>query len=119
MRSGQRAALPLPNSLLSAAHTVEPSAAEPAVFLQPRARRKLPLNALALGALSAALGLTGAASLSHFRAHPAPVMQIVSGSPVLKKSSDGDSVRWHAQKTTLYLDSSLDALGSHARDEKA
>ena len=43
-------------------------------------------------------------------------MQIVSGSPVLKKSTDGDSVRWHTSKTTLYLDASLDALGGQARD---
>ena len=116
MRSARRAVQHLPNSLLSAAHTVQPSSQEPIAPLAPRTARKWPLNAMALGALSAALALTGAASLSHLRAHPLPVMQIVSGAPVLKKSTDGDAVRWHAQKATLYLDASLDELGSHARD---
>ncbi len=114
MRSARRP-LNVPTSLMSAAHTVKPSVApdgEPG----PLAIRKSSFNFVALGAVSAALGLVGAAGVSHFRARPAPVMQIVSGSPQLKKSSDGDSVRWHSNKTTLYLDSSLDTVGSGARD---
>ena len=106
----------LPNSLMSAAHTVKPSIEPPSAGSAEPPRRKLPFSVLAIGALSAVLGLSGAASLSHFRAHPAPVMQIVSGSPVLKKGTDGDSVRWHSSQATLYLDASLDKLGSHARD---
>lgn len=74
------------------------------------------MKIVALAAVSAALGLTGAASLSHFRPHPAPVMQIVSGSPALKHGSDGQSVRWHSGKNKIYFDSSLDAAGSHARE---
>jgi hypothetical protein len=106
----------LPTSLLSAAHTVKPSLepADGAAAQSPK--RKSNLNIVLLGALSAALGLVGAVGVTHLRARPAPVMQIVSGSPVLKKSSDGDSVRWHSEKATLYLDSSLDSIGSHARD---
>jgi Matrixin len=105
----------LPNSLMSAAHTVKPSLEPPEKEPPVRRQRKLSLKVAALGALSAALGLAGAAGLSHFRARPAPVMQIVSGSPVLKKGADGDSVRWHSHKTTLYLDASLDTLGKNAQ----
>ncbi|MEO7037639.1 MAG: hypothetical protein ABI548_27020 [Polyangiaceae bacterium] len=105
-------------SLMSGAvaHTVKPSL-EPSGFepkLSPK--RRLSLNVLALGALSAVLGLGGAASISHLRARSAPVMQIVSGNPTLKKGSDGASVRWHAPTSKLYLDASLDQLGEHARE---
>ncbi|HEY4105129.1 MAG TPA: matrixin family metalloprotease [Polyangiaceae bacterium] len=115
MRARKAAQQQLPTSLLSAAHTVKPSL-EPSDAAAQRPKRKSNLNVVLLGALSAALGLVGAVGVSHLRARPAPVMQIVSGSPVLKKGSDGDSVRWHSQKATLYLDSSLDAIGGHARD---
>ncbi len=101
---------------MSAAHTVKPSLEPPEGEPPARRQRKLSLKVVALGVLSAALGLAGATGLSHFRARPAPVMQIVSGSPVLKKGADGDSVRWHSHKTTLYLDASLDTLGNNARD---
>ncbi|HWZ87682.1 MAG TPA: matrixin family metalloprotease [Polyangiaceae bacterium] len=114
MRSGRPAAQNLPTSLLSAAHTVKPSLAPEAEAAALAPRKSF--NVIALGALSAALGLGGAVGVSHFRARTAPVMQIVSGSPVLKKSTDGDSVRWHSHKTKLYLDSSLDTLGGKARD---
>ncbi len=79
-------------------------------------RRRLSFSVLALGAVSVVLGLCFAKSISHRHTRPALVMQIVSGSPVLKKSSDGDNVRWHSSKATVYLDSSLDAVSSHARD---
>lgn len=79
-------------------------------------RRKLSFTVLALGAVSVVLGLSFAKSISHRHTRHELVMQIVSGSPVLKKSSDGDSVRWHAPKATVYLDASLDAVSSHARD---
>jgi hypothetical protein len=100
----------------STARTVKPTieAPNPASVVTPQ--RKLSFNVVALGALSAVLGLGGAASISHMRARPAPVMQIVSGNPVLKKSSDGASVRWHSDKATLYLDASLDRIGSQARE---
>jgi Matrixin len=116
MRSARGKVQPLPTSLMSAAHTINPSM--PAAGVGPIAgvARKSRISIAAIGALSAVLGLGGAASVSHFRARPAPVMQIVSGSPVLKKSSDGDSVRWHSHKATLYLDASLDKLGNQARD---
>jgi len=115
MRSARRP-LNVPTSLMSAAHTVKPSIAAPEGESAPRSAGKSSFNFVALGAVSAALGLVGAAGVSHFRTRPAPVMQIVSGSPVLKKSSDGDDVRWHSSKTTLYLDSSLDSVGNGARD---
>jgi len=115
MKSARRP-LNVPTSLMSAAHTVKPSVAAPEGESAPRSARKSSFNFVALGALSAALGLVGAVGVSHFRTRPAPVMQIVSGSPALKKSSDGDDVRWHSSKATLYLDSSLDAVGSGARD---
>jgi hypothetical protein len=106
------------NSLLSGAvaHTVKPSLEPQSPPLKLSPKRKLSLNIVALGALSAALGLGGAAGISHLRARPALVMQIVSGNPALKKSSDGESVRWHASKNKLYLDASLDRLGEHARE---
>ena len=106
----------LPNSLMSAAHTVKPSL-EPRsaqAVLQPR--RKLSLKIVALAAVSAGLGLAGAASLSHLRARPAPIMQIVSGNPALKKGADGDSVRWHRAKQKIYFDASLEAAGAHGRE---
>lgn len=111
-----RRSLHVPTSLMSAAHTVKPDSDAPESEAAKVVARKTSFNFVALSALSAALGLVGAAGVSHFRARPAPVMQIVSGSPVLKKSSDGDSVRWHSSKATLYLDSSLDGVGGGARD---
>ena len=106
------------NSLLSGAvaHTVKPSLEPGGPEPKLSRKRKLSLNVIALGALSAVLGLGGAAGISHLRARPAPVMQIVSGNPALKKSSDGESVRWHAPKNKLYLDASLDQMGEHARE---
>jgi hypothetical protein len=118
MRSARRPLQQQPNSLMSGAtaHTVKPSQQAPELESVTRPRRKLSLGVLAIGAFAAALALTGAASVSHMRARSAPVMQIVSGSPQLKKSSDGDSVRWHSNQATVYLDASLDAVGGHARD---
>lgn len=106
------------NSLLSGAvaHTVKPSVETVSPVPKLSAKRKLSLNVIALGALSAVLGLAGAASISHLHARPKLVMQIVSGNPALKKSSDGESVRWHASTNKLYLDASLDRLGEHARE---
>jgi len=54
--------------------------------------------------------------LSHFRAGPAPLAQIVSGNPALKKGTDGDSVRWHSPASKIYFDASLDNAGKHARE---
>jgi len=95
------------------AHTVKPSLEAPS-SQSARLQRKLPYRLIALGALSAALGLVGAASVSHLRTRPAPVMQIVSGNPALKKGSDGESVRWHTAKHKIYFDASLDNAGKHA-----
>jgi hypothetical protein len=106
----------LPTSLLSAAHTVKPSLEPPTGAPEPGPERKPVFKFIALGAVSAVIAVAGAAGVSHLRARPAPVMQIVSGSPVLKKSADGDNVRWHAQKTTVYLDASLDQVGNQARE---
>jgi hypothetical protein len=97
------------------ARTVKPSIAA-ALAESARRRPKLSFGLLALGAASAALGLMFAKSVAHSRPRNDLVMQIVSGSPVLKKSSDGDSVRWHSNKAKLYLDASLDSLSAHARD---
>ncbi|MEP7048802.1 MAG: matrixin family metalloprotease [Pseudomonadota bacterium] len=106
------------NSLLSGAvaHTVKPSIEPESTAPKLSRKRKLSLKIIGLGALSAVLGLGGAAGISHLRARPALVMQIVSGNPALKKGSDGESVRWHANKNKLYLDASLDQLGAHARE---
>jgi hypothetical protein len=98
------------------AHTVKPSLEAPSAESTLSPRRRLSFNVIALGVLSAVLGLGGAASISHFRARPATVMQIVSGNPTLKKGSDGSSVRWHSAKSKLFLDASLDQLGPHARE---
>jgi len=115
MRSERRPLQQLPNSLMSgaSAHTVKPSL-EPDAPVQPR--RKLSLGVLLLGGLSAAFGLAGAVALSHLRARPEPVMNIVSGNPTMKKAEDGASVRWHSQKTKIYFDASLDGVGEHARE---
>ena len=106
------------NSLLSGAvaHTVKPSLEPKSPELKLSRKRKLSLNVIALGALSAVLGLGGAASVSHLRARPAPIMQIVSGNPALKKGSDGESVRWHASKNKLDLDAARERMGEHARE---
>jgi uncharacterized protein (TIGR03382 family) len=118
MRSARAQVQHLPTSLMSAAsaHTVKPSLGAPDPQAALRRKRKISLKIVALAAISAAFGLAGAASLSHFRAHPAPVMQIVSGNPALKRGSDGQSVRWHSSKNKVYFDASLDAAGSHARE---
>ncbi len=118
MRSARAKVQHIPTSLMSAAsaHTVKPTLEAPSPKFSPSPRRRLSFNVIALGVLSAVLGLGGAASLSHFRARPAPVMQIVSGNPALKKSSDGASVRWHSPKNKLYIDASVDQLGATARE---
>ena len=118
MKSARAQVRVVPTSLMTGAtaHTVKPSLEAPSVASPLSPRRRRSFNVIALGAFSAVLGLSGAASLSHLRARPAPVMQIVSGNPALKKSSDGESVRWHAQKSKLYLDASLDQLGARARE---
>jgi hypothetical protein len=99
----------------AASRTVKPSFVE-ALSGTARRRPKLSFGLVAIGALSAIAGLVVAKRVSHSRAHPELVMQIVSGSPVLKKSSDGNSVRWHSNKAKLYLDASLDTLNAQARD---
>lgn len=117
MRSERRPLQQMPNSLMSgaSAHTVKPSdAPEAAPLMQPR--RKVSLGVLLLGGASAVLGLAGAASLSHFRTRPEPVMNIVSGNPTMKKAEDGASVRWHSAKTKIYFDASLDGVGERARE---
>ncbi len=118
MKSARAQVQHIPTSLMSAAsaHTVKPSLAAPGDPSVVRLQRKLPLKFIALGLVSAVLGLAGAASVSHFRARPAPVFQIVSGNPALKKGSDGDSVRWHTHKNKIYFDASLDKAGEHGRD---
>ncbi|HEY1534564.1 MAG TPA: hypothetical protein VGF76_11110 [Polyangiaceae bacterium] len=117
-RSARAKVQQVATSLMSgaSAHTVKPSLEAPSAESTLSPRRRLSFNVIALGALSAVLGLSGAASLSHLRARPAPVMQIVSGNPTLKKGSDGASVRWHSQKSKLFLDASLDQLGPQARE---
>ena len=118
MRSAKARVQPIPTSLMSGAvaHTVKPSLEPPSDTALVRPARKLSLGVIVLGGVSAVLGLAGAAGLSHLRARPEPVMQIVSGSPVLKKAEDGESVRWHSKKSKIYFDASLDAAGEHARD---
>ncbi|HEY0469132.1 MAG TPA: matrixin family metalloprotease, partial [Polyangiaceae bacterium] len=108
----------IPTSLMSSAtaHTVKPSIEAPGLIRAARAERKQFLRIVALAAVSAALGLAGAASLSHLHARPAPVMQIVSGNPALKKATDGDTVRWHSHKSKVYFDDSLENAGKHARE---
>jgi len=118
MRSVRGPVRPLPTSLMSAAsaHTVKPDLEAPHTESATRPQRKLPLKIVALAAISAAFGLAGALSLSHFRARPEPVMQIVSGNPALKKGSDGESVRWHSKKNKIYFDASLDEASKHGRE---
>jgi MYXO-CTERM domain-containing protein len=116
--SARERVLHIPTSLMSAAsaHTVKPSIGAPGAASRALPARKASLRILALAAISAGFGLAGAASLSHFRARQAPVMQLVSGNPALKRGSDGDAVRWHSTKSKIYFDSSLDSAGKHARE---
>jgi len=118
LRSVREQVLHIPTSLMSAAsaHTVKPRIQAPEPVVAARAAFEQPLKLLALVAASAALGLLGTSSLSHLRADPTPVMQIVSGNPTLKKGADGESVRWHANKSKIYFDASLDNAGAHARE---
>ncbi|HKO49336.1 MAG TPA: matrixin family metalloprotease [Polyangiaceae bacterium] len=118
MRSARERVLHIPTSLMSAAsaHTLKPS-------LESRTRvhvagpaKKLSLQIIALAAASTAVGLAAAASLSHLRPRPAPIAQIVSGNPALKKGADGAHVRWHSQKSKVYFDASLENAGKHARE---
>ena len=118
LRSAREQVLYIPTSLMSAAsaHTLKPSLEAPGHVSGVRPSRTLAFKVVALAAISATFGLAGAASLSHLRPRPEPLMQIVSGNPALKKGSDGDSVRWHAHKSKIYFDASLDNAGGHARE---
>ena len=118
MRSVRGPPQPLPTSLMSAAsaHTVKPSAEPPSADSVIQPQRKLPLKVIALATIATGVGLVFAVSLSHLRARPEPIMQIVSGNPALKKGSDGESVRWHSKKNKIYFDASLNDAGKHGRD---
>jgi len=118
LRSAREQVLHIPTSLMSAAsaHTVKPSIEAPKPFLRARPAPKQSLKIVALAAISAAFGLAGAVGLSHLRVRPAPLVQIVSGNPTLKKGTDGESVRWHSKKSKVYFDASLDNAGAHARE---
>lgn len=118
LRSAREQVLHIPTSLMSAAsaHTVKPSLEAPRPILRTRRAQKQSLKIVGLAAISAAFGLVGAVGLSHLRTRPAPLVQIVSGNPTLKKGADGDSVRWHAKKSKVYFDASLDNAGKHARE---
>lgn len=118
MRSARAQVQHLPTSLMSAAtaHTVKPSLGAPDPEQAQRRQRKISIKIVALSAVAAGFGLAGAVGLSHLRAHPAPVMQIVSGNPALKRGADGESVRWHSGKSKVYFDASLDAAGRGARE---
>ncbi len=118
LQSARDLVLYVPSSLMSAAsaHTVKPSIEAPGRISRARPARQSSLKLLALVAISAVSGLAGAKSLSHLRARPLPLAQIVSGNPALKKASDGDSVRWHSRRSKIYFDSSLDDAGKHARE---
>jgi len=108
----------VPTSLMSAAsaRTLRPSIASRGPFSRARHARKPALKIFALAAISAVSGLAGATSLSHLRPRLDPLAQIVSGNPALKKTSEGDSVRWHSRTSKIYFDSSLDNAGKHARE---
>lgn len=118
MESVQNPVRHMPTSLMggATAHTVKPRSAAFSSTSGALAKRQLPIEIILLALSSAALGLGGAASVAHFRARPAPLMQIVSGNPALKKGSDGASVRWHSAKNKIYFDVSLDSAGAHARE---
>src|SRR4051794_4384154 len=113
MRSAREQVLHIPTSLMSAAsaHTLKPSLEAPGRLPLARPAQNPTLKFMALAATSAAFGLAGAAGLSHFRPRPAPLAQIVSGNPTLKKGADGASVRWHSQRSKIYFDASLDNAG--------
>jgi len=117
-RSARKQVLHIPTSLMSAAsaHTVKPSieAPGPTPFAHPRRRGLLKIAGIVTA--SAAVGLLAAQSYSHFRPRPAPIAQIVSGNPALKKGADGESVRWHSDRSKIYFDASLERAGNHARE---
>lgn len=48
--------------------------------------------------------------------HPTAEQSAVQGSPGVKHTSKGNEVRWRKRQTTVYIDSSVDRLGPHARD---
>jgi hypothetical protein len=98
------------------AHTVQPNLALPGPVSVERRSRYQALKIVALAAVSAAVGLAGAENLSHLRIRTAPLMNVISGNPTLKKSSDGENVRWHAHKSKIYFDTSLDNAGKNARE---
>jgi len=109
----------VPISLMSAAsaHTLRPKLEAPGSAFRTRQARKLSLKIIALAAIAGTFGVAGAANdLSHLRTRPKAVMQVVSGNPTLKKGADGDSVRWHSNRSKIYFDSSLDRAGRHARE---
>lgn len=118
LASGERPWRYVPNSLMSGAtaHTVNPLLGRPSSPSAPRPARHGRVQLMALVAISAGFGLAGAAGISKLRERPAPIMQIVSGSPLLKKSSDGEAVRWHSARSKIYFDNSIEAAGAQARE---
>src|SRR6188768_466681 len=98
------------------ARSVQPSVAAARRVPLGRRKRTQALKLAALTAVSAAVGLATAENLSHLSVRTSPSIQILSGNPTLKKSSDGENVRWHARKSKIYFDASLDNAGKHARE---
>ena len=118
LRAAREQRLHIPTSLISAAsaHTVKPGREARGLVSRALPAPRQSFKILALAAVSAAMGLSGAVGWSHFRPRSSPVMQLVSGNPALKKAADGESVRWHAPKSKIYFDASLDNAGKHARE---
>ncbi|HET7544307.1 MAG TPA: matrixin family metalloprotease [Polyangiaceae bacterium] len=118
LRLSRRPLAPPLTSLMNAAtaRSVQPRVtARSRVSVRPRKRHQA-LKIVALVAVSAAVGLVGSENLSHLRARTTPLMNVISGNPALKQTSDGEHVRWHAPKSKIYFDASLDAAGPHARE---
>jgi Matrixin len=102
---------------LASSHTVAPSQ-EPRAPEHSRAPGKSRSKAvlLRLALFSTVVGVTAAAAVGARREKSRIVTDFVSGSPALKRSTDGEAIRWHDATVTVYLDASLDPLGDGARE---
>lgn len=99
-------------SALAHSQTPEPESSPPPSSSPDRRDRRLG-RYVALGAAAAAAVL-GAAYLYGPKAHVKPVF--LHGTPGVRHTSDGRTVRWRATETTVYIDASVDRLGPKARD---
>jgi hypothetical protein len=105
---------PTATSLSALAHSQSPSQGPPSLVPGGGgAHRPAWLPYIAVG-VTAAMGVVGGSYV--YRSETAPKPIFLHGSPGVRHTADGKTVRWRTRATTVYIDSSVERLGPKARE---